>query len=104
MGRPLFAGGAQLDVLLRIRDVDLRPLEQSDKRIPSDVRRVLREGLRVDPKERPDAKQLAAALESICARRGFPADASAQVARLMASYELCPPVHQDEAGEAGARF
>ncbi|HKU40946.1 MAG TPA: protein kinase [Polyangiales bacterium] len=102
MGRPLFAGGAQLDVLLRIRDVDLRPLEQSDKRIPSDVRRVLRDGLKSDPKERPDAKQLAATLESICARRGFPADASAQVSRLMASYELCPPGHHEE-NEAPAR-
>jgi serine/threonine-protein kinase len=100
MGRPLFAGGAQLDVLLRIRDVDLRPLEQSDKRIPSDVRRVLKEGLKSDPKDRPDAKQLAATLESICARRGFPADASAQVARLMAAYELCPPGHQDDEGVA----
>lgn len=96
MGRPLFAGGAQLDVLLRIRDVDLRPLEQSDKRIPSDVRRVLKDGLKSDPKDRPDAKQLAATLESICARRGFPADASAQVARLMAAYELCPPGHHDD--------
>ena len=103
MGRPLFAGGAQLDVLLRIRDVDLRPLEQSDKRIPSDVRRVLREGLKGDPKERPDAKQLAATLEAICARRGFPADASAQVARLMATYELSPPGHHDEAAEAVGR-
>jgi eukaryotic-like serine/threonine-protein kinase len=90
MGRPLFAGGAQLDVLLRIRDVDLRPLEQSDKRIPSDVRRALHEGLQGDPRQRPDAKQLSATLEAICARRGFVADASAQVARLMASYELCP--------------
>jgi serine/threonine-protein kinase len=100
MGRPLFAGGAQLDVLLRIRDVDLRPLEQSDKRIPSDVRRVLKEGLKSDPRERPDAKQLAATLESICARRGFPGDASAQVARLMAAYELCPPGHHDDEGIA----
>lgn len=103
MGRPLFAGGAQLDVLLRIRDVDLRPLEQSDKRIPSDVRRVLRDGLKSDPKLRPDAKQLAATLESICARRGFPADASAQVARLMAAYELCPPGHQDDIAEGLVR-
>lgn len=103
MGRPLFAGGAQLDVLLRIRDVDLRPLEQSDKRIPSDVRRVLRDGLKSDPKARPDAKQLAATLEAICARRGFPADASAQVARLMAAYELCPAGHQDDIAEGIAR-
>jgi serine/threonine-protein kinase len=89
MGQPLFAGGAQLDVLLRIRDVDLRPLEKTERRIPSDVRRLLYEGLKPNPDERPDARKLAASIEAICARRGFPADASQQVCQLMARYELC---------------
>jgi serine/threonine-protein kinase len=89
MGQPLFAGGPQLDVLLRIRDVDLRPLEKCEARIPSDVRRLVYEGLRERPEERPDARKLAASIEAICARRGFVADASGLVCQLMARYELC---------------
>jgi serine/threonine-protein kinase len=89
MGQPLFAGGAQLEVLLRIRDVDLRPLERAERRIPSDVRRLLREGLKASPSERPDARKLAASIEAICQRRGFAADASAEVCQLMGRYELC---------------
>jgi serine/threonine-protein kinase len=101
-GEPLFAGGAQLDVLLRIRDVDLRPLEKAKRGLPSDVRRLVYEGLRADPEDRPDARKLAAGIEAICARRGFPADASAQVCQLMARYELC--ASQDAvAGEAVGR-
>jgi len=107
IGQPLFAGGAQLDVLLRIRDVDLRPLEKSERRIPSDVRRLLHEGLRAKPDERPDARKLAASIEAICARRGFPADASAQVCQLMARYELCAmpdPVVADSVARPTALF
>jgi serine/threonine protein kinase len=89
IGQPLFAGGPQLEVLLRIRDVDLRPLEKTDRRIPSDVRRLLREGLQAVPDARPDARTMAANVDAICARRGYPADASAQVCQLMARYELC---------------
>ncbi|MEY4576816.1 MAG: hypothetical protein RL701_1519, partial [Pseudomonadota bacterium] len=88
-GQPLFAGGAQLDVLLRIRDVDLRPFEKSERRIPSDVRRLVYEGLRADPESRPEARKLAASIEAICARRGFAADASSQVCQLMSRYDLC---------------
>jgi hypothetical protein len=102
MGQPLFAGGAQLDVLLRIRDVDLRPLEKTERRIPSDVRRLLYDGLRAKPEERPDARKLAANIEAICARRGFPADASAQVCQLMARYDLCH-MPDDATGDAAAR-
>src|ERR1700712_3190544 len=89
MGQPLFAGGPQLDVLLRIRDVDLRPLERCEHRIPSDVRRLVYEGLRERAEERPDARKLAATIDSICARRGVPADASSLVCQLMGRYELC---------------
>jgi serine/threonine protein kinase len=102
IGQPLFAGGAQLEVLLRIRDVDLRPLEKTERRIPSDVRRLLREGLRARPDERPDARKLAASIEAICARRGFAADASAQVCQLMARYELCV-LHDDAHADGAAR-
>ncbi|HEY2734420.1 MAG TPA: serine/threonine-protein kinase, partial [Polyangiales bacterium] len=103
MGQPLFAGGAQLEVLLRIRDVDLRVLEKSDRRIPSDVRRLLRDGLKSSPDERPDARKLAANIEAICARRGFVADASAEVCQLMARYELCMLADDAHGGDAVAR-
>lgn len=103
MGQPLFAGGAQLEVLLRIRDVDLRPLEKSERRIPSDVRRLLREGLKASPKERPDARKLAASIEAICQRRGFAADASAEVCQLMARYELCV-LAEDAPGRSTSLF
>ena len=102
MGQPLFAGGAQLDVLLRIRDVDLRPLEKTDRRIPSDVRRLLYEGLKANPEDRPDARKLAANIEAICARRGFPADASTQVCQLMARYDLCS-FPDDASADSAAR-
>jgi hypothetical protein len=100
IGKPLFAGGAQLEVLLRIRDVDLRPLEQTDRRIPSDVLRLLREGLRASPADRPDARKLAASIDAICARRGFPADATGQVCQLMARFELCPMTDEIAADSA----
>lgn len=102
MGQPLFAGGPQLDVLLRIRDVDLRPLEKCEARIPSDVRRLVYEGLRERPDERPDARKLAASIEAICARRGFAADASGLVCQLMARYELCD-VSDTVPGDPAAR-
>ena len=102
IGQPLFAGGAQLDVLLRIRDVDLRPLDKSERRIPSDVLRLLRDGLHARPEERPDARTLAASIDTICARRGFASDASAQVCQLMARYELCA-LPDDASADVAAR-
>src|SRR4029077_11594149 len=38
MLRPLFAGGSELDVLMRIRDADLSALDRSASRVPDDVR------------------------------------------------------------------
>ena len=39
--RPLFSGGKELDVLLRIRDADLGAIDRAGARVPDDVRAVL---------------------------------------------------------------
>ena len=69
--RPLFGRGRELDVLLRIRDVDLGELDAAGDRIPADVRGVLHRVLQRDPARRPSARRLAGALEEIVRRRGF---------------------------------
>jgi serine/threonine protein kinase len=107
IGQPLFAGGPQLEVLLRIRDVDLRALDKTERRIPADVQRLVREGLSARSEERPDARKLAATIDAICARRGFAADASHQVCQLMARYELCmlsDDAHADSVARPTALF
>ncbi len=103
IGEPLFGAGAQLEILLRIRDVDLRVLDSTKVRIPSDVRRLLRQCLRARPIERPDARELAQKIEAICARRGFVADASSAICQLMARTELCPLMPDELASEGFAR-
>jgi eukaryotic-like serine/threonine-protein kinase len=100
IGAPMFAGGPQLDVLLRIRDVNLRALDETKRRVPSDVSRLIRDALQADVSQRPDARQLAERIEAICVRRGYPSDASHMTCQLLARYELCD-VHPDDA-QAGA--
>src|SRR5260370_24182664 len=39
--RPLFSGGQDLDVLLRIRDADVSAIDRAGPRVPDDVRAVL---------------------------------------------------------------
>lgn len=104
MGAPLFSGGPQIEVLLRIRDVNLQRLDETKRRIPSDVMRLVRDALRAEPKDRPDARSFALSIDAICARRGFAADASPKVARLLSRYELCA-VHPDDKAsqDAGPR-
>ncbi len=69
--RPLFGRGRDLEVLLRIRDVDLSVLDEAADRVPRDVRVLLDRMLRKDPGERPSACQLVALLEEMSRRRGF---------------------------------
>ena len=47
--RPLFSGGKELDVLLRIRDADLSAIDRAGRRVPDDVRAVLFRALARDP-------------------------------------------------------
>jgi serine/threonine-protein kinase len=68
--RPLFSGGKELDVLLRIRDADLSAIDRSAGRVPDDLRAVLFRALSRDPMLRwPSAAAFAEALEDIVRRR-----------------------------------
>jgi serine/threonine-protein kinase len=70
MLRPLFAGGSELDVLMRIRDADLGALDRSSSRVPDDVRNVLYRALTKDPLLRyPTATAFAEAIEELVRRR-----------------------------------
>lgn len=70
MLRPLFAGGSELDVLMRIRDADLTALDRSAARVPDDVRNVLYRALTKDPLLRyPTAAAFADAIEEVVRRR-----------------------------------
>jgi hypothetical protein len=104
LGETLFANGSDLDVLLRIRQVDLGVLTSTRRRIPSDVREALFAAMREHPSERPDARSFADALEAIMARRGMVIGGAERVARLLQRYELVPVDDADQhASEAGAR-
>lgn len=86
MLRPLFAGGRELDVLLRIRDADLSAIDASAGRVPEDVRQVLFRALAKERDHRyPTAGAFAEALEEIVRRRRLqvgPSKLSAWIARL----------------------
>jgi hypothetical protein len=104
LGETLFAQGPDIDVLLRIRQVDLGVLARTRRRIPSDVREVLLSALREQPADRPDARALAEKLEAIMARRGLATQGAERVAGLLQRYELVQGDDVDEAAsEAGAR-
>ncbi len=84
--RPLFSGGRELDVLLRIRDADVSALDRNAGRVPDDVRGVLFRALAKDPAERyPNAASFAQALEEVIRRRRLnvgPSRTGAYVERL----------------------
>jgi serine/threonine protein kinase len=68
--RPLFSGGKELDVLLRIRDADVSVVDRAGPRVPDDVRSVLFRALSRDPALRwASAGAFADALEEIVRRR-----------------------------------
>ncbi len=68
--RPLFSGGKELDVLLRIRDADLTAIDRATGRVPDDLRSVLFRALSRDPALRwPTAAAFAEALEDVVRRR-----------------------------------
>jgi serine/threonine-protein kinase len=84
--RPLFSGGKELDVLLRIRDADLGAIDRAGKRVPDDMRAVLFRALARDSSVRfPSAAAFAEALEDIVSRRRLqvgPSRVSAYVEKL----------------------
>ncbi|MBK6690846.1 MAG: serine/threonine protein kinase [Myxococcales bacterium] len=70
MLRPLFTGGRELDVLLRIRDADVSAIDRAGRPMPDDLRAVLFRALAKEPEHRfPSARAFAEAVEEIVRRR-----------------------------------
>ncbi len=84
--RPLFSGGTEMEVLMRIRDADLSAIDRAADRVPDDVRTVLFRALAKDPLQRyASALAFADALEDIVRRRRLqvgPAKLAAWIERL----------------------
>lgn len=102
IAEPLFGKGADIDVLLRIRDADMSVLDKSSKRIPQDVRAVIKLGLARDPKDRPDAHTFAEAIDQILRRRSS-THSSERLARLLARLELVDSDRLPTLSDSGAR-
>lgn len=69
IGEPLFGRGSELDVLIRIRDVDLSVLYASERKLPDDIRRLLDAALSRNPEERPSADAFADICDELRRRR-----------------------------------
>ena len=87
IGEPLFQGESELNVLLQIRDADLRVLARCERRIPQDIRAVVLRGLQRDPSERPTAGAFAEACAEVMRRRGM-GHGPDRVARLLSQLNL----------------
>jgi serine/threonine protein kinase len=104
IAEPLFGMGADLDVLLMIRNADLDVLLKNGQHIPQDVMRLLTWGLSRDPDQRPSARDIERALREILLRRGELGRGPQDLARLLERLDLIPKSDLDaEAQEAGAR-
>ncbi|MGH7437950.1 MAG: serine/threonine-protein kinase, partial [Polyangiaceae bacterium] len=94
--RPLFSGGKELDVLLRIRDADLTPVDRAGARVPDDVKSVLLRALARDPLLRwPTAGAFADALDEIVRRRRLQVG-PARLAAFVDKLGLCAPSGAEE--------
>jgi len=71
LAEPLFGTGQDLDILLRIRDVDLKAISRSSRRIPQDVMKLLKLGLEADASRRPSSSAFADAVDEVMRRRGI---------------------------------
>jgi eukaryotic-like serine/threonine-protein kinase len=70
VGESLFGGISELEVLMRIRDVDLRVLDRAAPQVPDDIRAVVCRALAKKPEERfASAAAFASALEDVAGRR-----------------------------------
>ena len=87
IGEPLFQGESELNVLLQIRDGDLRVLARCERRIPQDIRALVLRGLQRDPAERPTAGAFAEACAEVIRRRGM-GHGPDRVARLLSQLAL----------------
>jgi hypothetical protein len=100
IGEPLFQGESELNVLLQIRDADLRILARCERRIPQDIRALVLRGLQRDPVERPMAGAFAEGCAEIMRRRGM-GHGPDRLARLLSQLHLvegeAPEIHLPDA-------
>jgi serine/threonine-protein kinase len=100
IGEPLFQGESELNVLLQIRDADLRVLARCERRIPQDIRALVLRGLQRDPAERPTAGAFAEACAEVMRRRGM-GHGPDRLARLLSQLDLvegeAPEIHLPDA-------
>ena len=99
MGEPLFQGESELNILLQIRDADLRVLAKCQRHIPQDIRQLVLEGLRHEPEDRPSAGAFAEACAEVIRRRGM-GHGSERLARLLSQIGLVDGDGSDPRGNA----
>lgn len=103
IGRPLFDGGRDIEILLRIRDADLSRLAKYGAHIPEDVRAVLLRALSRRPEDRfPTTRAFVEAIENVMRRAGIvlrPATLAAYLDRLGLVKGIAPSALPD--GERG---
>lgn len=72
IGRPLFGGGREIDILVRIRDADLSRLAKYGAHIPDDVRAILLRALSRRSDDRfPTTRAFVEAIENVMRRAGL---------------------------------
>jgi serine/threonine-protein kinase len=99
--RPLFSGGKELDVLLRIRDANLSAIDRAEARVPDDVRAVLFRALARDPMLRwAGAGPFADALEEIVRRRRLQVGPT-RLAAFVDKLGILAPIEGDDTAETG---
>ncbi|MFW5876054.1 MAG: protein kinase domain-containing protein [Myxococcota bacterium] len=104
IGEPLFGSGSDLDILLRIRDVEITALDRADRRISQDVRRLLLHGLASKPEQRPTSAAFADACDEVMRRRGM-AHGPERLARFLSRLELVEPIPgASDPSEPGGRL
>lgn len=86
IGRPLFGGGRDIDILVRIRDADLSRLAKHGAHIPEDVRAILLRALSRRSEDRfPTTRAFVEAIENVMRRAGLavrPASLASYLERL----------------------
>ncbi|MGE0791021.1 MAG: serine/threonine protein kinase [Sandaracinaceae bacterium] len=102
IAEPLFAAGADLDVLLQIRNVDLTVLRRAGTHIPRDVVQLVEWMLSGAREDRPSAARLERVLRDILVRRGELGRGPRDLAALLERLDLIPRrAHERE--DAGSR-
>ena len=88
IGKPLFPGTGQLQVLLAIRDCNLAPLREVKGRLPEGLLTVIERGLAREPELRfPDASTFYAALSPFA---GGPTDVRRELGLRVTSVQMVP--------------